>query len=75
MEYPCDAATRGLLLDANSEALWFARAEQVPEYTGAHPDGELVWQTVRRLLPKARPVPPALVHIDYWPGNVLWHDD
>lgn len=69
---PCDAETRGFLLDANSEATWFLRSGVVPDYMDAHPDGAAAWQMMHDLLPVMQPVPPALVHIDYWLGNVLW---
>jgi aminoglycoside phosphotransferase (APT) family kinase protein len=69
---PCDAEVRGFLLDANSEATWFLRSGAVPDYMDAHPDGAAVWQMMHDLLPMMQPVPPALVHIDYWLGNVLW---
>ena len=71
---PCDSAARSFLLDANAEATWFARSEAAPDFMSAHPDGALVWQAVRDLLPDIRPVPPTLVHVDYWPGNVLWDE-
>jgi aminoglycoside phosphotransferase (APT) family kinase protein len=67
-----DARAQSFLLDANAEATWFARSEAVPDYMAAHPDGAAVWQAVRALLPEVQPVPPTLVHIDYWLGNVLW---
>jgi aminoglycoside phosphotransferase (APT) family kinase protein len=72
---PCDSAARQFLLDADAEASWFLRAETVPDYMRAHPDGEAVWRTARDLWPDLRPVPATLVHIDYWPGNILWHGD
>ncbi len=71
----CDPATRSILLDANAEAAWFIRSEHAPEYMLAHPDGERVWQAVRDGFPRLQPVAPALVHLDYWPGNVLWEGD
>jgi aminoglycoside phosphotransferase (APT) family kinase protein len=70
---PCDATTQNYLLDANSEASWFLRSGTVPDYMDAHPDGAAVWQLARELSPNLQQVQPALVHIDYWPGNVLWH--
>jgi aminoglycoside phosphotransferase (APT) family kinase protein len=69
---PCDAVTRSLLLDANSEALWFLHSGVVPDYMHAYPDGVEVWQTVHDLWPDIHQVQPTLVHLDYWPGNVLW---
>jgi aminoglycoside phosphotransferase (APT) family kinase protein len=69
---PCDAEARGFLLDANSEATWFLRSDDVPDYMLAHPDGARVWQAAHDLLSDIQPVPPTLVHIDYWLGNVLW---
>jgi aminoglycoside phosphotransferase (APT) family kinase protein len=72
---PCDAASRKDLLDANAEAAWFLRSGQLPEFMEAHPDGPTVWQATRQLWPDLAAVPPALVHIDYWSGNVLWGQD
>ncbi|MBN1810954.1 MAG: phosphotransferase [Anaerolineae bacterium] len=72
---PCHAEAQGFLLDANAEATWFVRSEAVPDYMNVHPDGATVWQAARDLLPDVQPVPPTLVHIDYWLGNVLWDRD
>jgi aminoglycoside phosphotransferase (APT) family kinase protein len=69
---PCDATAQSLLLDANSEALWFLHSGVVPDYMSAYPDGAEVWQTVHDLLPDIHQVQPTLVHLDYWPGNVIW---
>ncbi len=71
----CDSIAQSFLLDANAEATWFARAKAAPDYMKAHPDGALVWKAVRDRLPDLQPVSPALVHVDYWPGNILWNND
>jgi aminoglycoside phosphotransferase (APT) family kinase protein len=71
----CDPVTRGLLLDANAEATWFIRPERVPDYMSAHPDGERIWQAVRDSFSGLRTSPTTLVHLDYWPGNILWEGD
>ena len=68
---PCDSA-KSFLPDANSEATWFLRSGVVPEYMDTHPDGAMIWQAVHGLLPNIQQVEPALVHLDYWRGNVLW---
>jgi len=60
------------LLDGNAEVVWFLKAGTIPAYMSNHPDGEMVWQTVRDWLPRIQPYKPALMHIDYWRGNVLW---
>jgi aminoglycoside phosphotransferase (APT) family kinase protein len=69
---PCQTEAQDFLLDANAEATWFVRSETVPDYMAAHPDGAMVWQAVRDLLPGSQPMAPTLVHVDYWLGNVLW---
>jgi aminoglycoside phosphotransferase (APT) family kinase protein len=71
---PLDDESRRYLLDANAEAAWFLRAETVPEYMRSYPGGTELWETIRRLEPSLRSVPAALVHIDYWSGNILWDD-
>ncbi len=72
---PIDATPRNLLLDANDEATWFLHSGKVPEFMLAHPDGERVWRTLKSGFPRLKPVPQTLVHVDYWPGNVLWDGD
>lgn len=65
-------ADKQFLLDGNDEVIWFLRNESAKEKMGTHPDGRTVWQAVHDLLPTIQPVPPALMHIDYWLGNILW---
>lgn len=69
---PLDAAHQTFLLDANSEALWFLKAQDAPPYISAHPQGPALWQALLAYAPKRISTAPALVHIDYWSGNILW---
>jgi aminoglycoside phosphotransferase (APT) family kinase protein len=70
---PCDSEAKGFLLDANAEALWFVRSGLIPDFMAAQPDGAEVWQAVHDMLPDFHSAGATLVHIDYWPGNILWH--
>jgi aminoglycoside phosphotransferase (APT) family kinase protein len=72
---PCDAEARSYLLDANSEAAWFLRSGSVPDFMNVAPNGAAVWQAAHDLFPNLVQEEPALVHVDYWPGNVLWDRD
>lgn len=69
---PCGAAHHNFLLDANAEVTWFLQSGNMPEWMKAHADGPTVWHAVRALKDEMESVAPGLVHVDYWPGNVLW---
>jgi aminoglycoside phosphotransferase (APT) family kinase protein len=65
----------GFLLNAHTEALWFFYPDTgIPDYMAAHPQGEAVWSALERLVPTLQVVPPSIVHLDYWSGQLLWRD-
>jgi len=72
---PLDEQARGFLLDGNAEATWFLQGQAPPEFMQKFPAGAALWQAVHERYQSLRPVTPALVHIDYWVGNVLWEGD
>jgi len=69
---PGATAGQTFLLDGNAEAAWFVQSDGVPDYMQAHPDGPAVWQMVADVWPHRAHISPTLVHLDYWPGNMLW---
>lgn len=71
---PLESIPHDFLLDANPEAAWFIKGEDAPAYMQAYPGGDEVWQMAREGFRHLKPVKPALVHIDYWSGNILWHE-
>jgi aminoglycoside phosphotransferase (APT) family kinase protein len=71
----CDPTTRSILLDANAEASWFLRSDATPDYMLAHLDGERILRAMHHAFPNLDFITPTLVHLDYWPGNILWEGD
>lgn len=71
---PYDETLKPHLMDGNRGVTWFLGSGTVPRFMERYPGGAAVWQTVSDLLPGRTPVAPALLHIDYWSGNILWHE-
>jgi aminoglycoside phosphotransferase (APT) family kinase protein len=71
---PCDRSVNNFLLDANEEATWFLRSDKTPAFMKNHPLGEAVWQKAKETYHHLSPVKGTIVHLDYWPGNILWEN-
>lgn len=71
---PCPAESITYLLDANNEASWFLHQGKIPGFMKVDPRGPEVWDATNRLWPKLAQAPSTLIHLDYWPGNLLWRD-
>ncbi len=64
---------RRRLMDGNHEALHFLRGDW-PEKKAGHPLTAGIFSAVRELQSANVSVPAVLIHMDYWHGNVLWHE-
>jgi aminoglycoside phosphotransferase (APT) family kinase protein len=60
-----------ILMDADSECVWFLKAG-VPAYMQAHPQGDFLWHAIKEMHANATPTSRVLLHTDFWTGNVLW---
>ena len=68
------AEDRQHLFDGNDMALYFLRGDN-PRRMGTHPLSSDIFEAVQELQTSIASVPPVLLHMDYWPGNVLWIED
>ncbi len=64
---------RQYIYDGNNEGLHFLKGKW-PEAKSGHPLSDVIYGAIRELRPYIRKVPPVFLHLDYWPGNVLWLD-
>ena len=46
-----------------------------PRKMAGHPLSEEIYGSIRQLRPGLRHTDPVFLHMDYWPGNVLWAGD
>lgn len=72
---PLNEEMQKFLLKGNSEATWFLNAEVPPDYMQEYPGGADLWYLMKDLYPKLQADTPSLLHIDYWSGNILWHEN
>ena len=46
-----------------------------PRKMAGHPLSNRIYRVIRELRPRIRRTEPVFLHMDYWPGNVLWAGD
>ena len=59
------------LYDGSTEGLYFLE-DSWTETKSGHPLSESIYATIREGQHRVRAVAPAFLHMDFWPGNVLW---
>ena len=60
------------LYDGREIGLYFLTGHW-PETNSGHPLSDAIFDTVRELSPGIATTARSLLHVDFWPGNVLWH--
>ena len=68
-----NADERQGIYDGNDLGLYFLSGHW-PEAMSGHPLSDTIYSAIRELRFGIRKVPPVFLHMDYWPGNVLWLD-
>ena len=61
------------IYDGNELGLYFMTGHW-PEKMSGHPLSDTIYGAIRDLSSGIHKVPPVFLHMDYWPGNVLWLD-
>jgi aminoglycoside phosphotransferase (APT) family kinase protein len=69
-----DNEDRDNLYDGNHLGLYFLRDDE-PKRMAGHPLSHDIFHAVRELRSSLATVPAVFLHMDYWPGNVLWQED
>ena len=65
------AEDRSQIYDGRWMGLYFLR-DSWPETMAGHPLTDPIFEAVRELRAALRRVRPVFLHMDYWPGNILW---
>jgi Ser/Thr protein kinase RdoA (MazF antagonist) len=61
------------LYDGNDLGLYFLTRDY-PERMAGHPLSDTIYDAIRELRFEIENLQAVFIHMDYWPGNVLWHE-